>query len=149
MLKLLETLSVYIQLQTGLAVLPDYNMPEIRLASPCEIIALMDGPSAKCDLTVTYTAAVYMPATNRVYLADTHNVNSPADRSILLHELVHAQQQQDAFMSEASCIEREMQAYTVQWQWVQETTGLHPSKVIGLQSPTQGAILSCAGQPGP
>lgn len=132
MLELVKVFTAYIQMTTGMPA--PVHPPIIQKWTQCAIAGEPDG----CDLTgKQHAAALYVVPTNTIILPDDFDKGDVIQVSILLHELVHAQQ------TEGTCIQRELQAYTVQFQWLEQVVRLNPTDVIGWARPMDGASASC------
>ncbi|NBB83849.1 MAG: hypothetical protein GVY28_10640 [Alphaproteobacteria bacterium] len=73
----------------GIAVPPAGDL-DIRLAAPPAMAAL--AIEAGLIREVERVGALYDPAADVIYLPEAFDAEDPADRSLLLHELVHAAQ---------------------------------------------------------
>lgn len=146
MLELMKVLSVYIQMLSGMQALTEENMPAVHQMSVCSMQQLFTGSDVPCDLSGPHVGAVYNRNQNVIILPDGTDINNWVDVSALVHELVHAQQQNDQRMFAATCIERELQAYRIQMKWIADVAKKDPH--ILIDSAEAGAILSCAGKEG-
>lgn len=146
MLKLLQVFSLYIQSVTGMPSIPMAEMPYVEQMDICSIQMIFEGPQHKCTTDGVHVGAVYMVQLDRIVMPDTTDLNKAMDASMLLHELVHAQQRHDPRMLGATCIQLEVQAYEVQMRWLEEVAHLNPVDVIGWESAGAGAVASCAGK---
>lgn len=137
MLELIKVFTAYIQMTTGM---PAIEPPVIQQWTHCAIAGEPDG----CDLTgKQHAGAMYIIPTNTIILPDDFTTDDVLDVSMLLHELVHAQQQHDPLHYMDSCIQRELQAYWVQFKWLEDVAKVNPTDAVGWERPMDGAIASC------
>ena len=139
MLELLKVFTAYIAMTTGAPELG--HMPKIEYWDNC----VMAGKEEGCTLEGPHIGAMYIIPMDTIVLPKDFDASNVQDVSILLHELVHAQQRLDPRMYGKPCIELELQAYRVQMGWLENVVKVKPSDVIGWERPMDGAIASCSG----
>ena len=151
-----ELLSVLVAwLSIGLGLPADHGHPAIRRASTAEMTALRldraGGALARhVDVQVGGAApsihqavlhAVYDDQTRTIYLANEWTGATPAESSILVHELVHHLQNVEGLTYD--CPEaREKQAYQAQARWL-ELFGTSLSEEFGLDPMTLLVRTNC------
>jgi hypothetical protein len=105
----------------------NYDPPNVKLSSPAKIAALRNwdvpGPETNGGVAPSHGAqrevvSVYDPATRTIYLRDDWRGRTPAELSILVHEMVHHLQTL-AGLTFACPQEREQLAYQAQNRWLQ------------------------------
>lgn len=87
--------------------------------------------------------AVYNDAKMTIYLADTWKPDSPADESVLVHEMVHHLQNRGAVKYECPAA-REKPAYLAQKDWL-EARGLKLEQEFDTDLFTVVAMSACMG----
>ncbi|MEX2201972.1 MAG: DUF6647 family protein [Dongiaceae bacterium] len=108
---------------------PTDDVPQVKFATSAWLtamryrrllpVALQDAAADELAApgSVSDVVAIYDDATGTVYLGDTWRGDSPADMSVLVHEMVHHLQNRAG--SRFSCSEeREMLAYAAQEGWL-------------------------------
>jgi hypothetical protein len=79
-------------------------VPEVCIRSaPQEQLTLLAGPAMRNQAPGDAVAAVYVPASGQILLADDLDLGATLTRSYLVHELVHAQQFAALAQHRASC----------------------------------------------
>lgn len=151
---LMMALMLWIGAATGLPV--PQELPPVYHATPQELVCTLEGISfADCDVeTITEDArgltpvAVYSTSERAIYLAQDIELASLKGITTLLHELVHHMQTMEG--KAVVCIEaQELQAYTVELQWLQqhgfdvwktfeELTGMTPFTMFIITRCTNG-----------
>jgi hypothetical protein len=94
------------------------QQPIIKLVPPEEIIALRYNlPPGESAEDHNDTVAIYHDATQMIYLPQDWNGNTPAEQSILVHEMVHHFQNMLALKYECGQAREEL-AYRAQDRWL-------------------------------
>jgi len=105
------------------------SVPEIRIKSSAELSTMFFGYPEGID--GIRPLALYSRDEHILYISDGLKFDNLADRSILLHELVHHLQVANA--AQSTCREAsEAQAYGLQIQWLREQGIENPIKLLGL-----------------
>jgi hypothetical protein len=110
---LLDTIAIWLARNFDLP-LPD-TPPRLALAPAATLVTLRYGPGSAA--APGEVAAVYLDAESAIYLADDWTGRTPADLSVLVHEMVH-HLQADAGMRFACPGAREEPAYHAQDAWL-------------------------------
>jgi hypothetical protein len=117
---LLTTLILWLSANFGLPATADH--PHIIYESPAKITALRYGgipehTSANAQSSHRQVISIYNPATKTIYLPKEWAGQTPAELSVLVHELVH--HLQEIQKQKFSCPqEREQLAYEAQDRWL-------------------------------
>lgn len=141
---LIVAMMIFINAHTGLGVIPDGNLPYVEQLSHCDMVHIVEGASASCEIKdgQPYARAAYAPMLNRIYLPDDFDIKNILDLSILLHETTHAMQAASPLRVLMSCMDMETQAYSVQGEFL-STQGIDFTEVTGFKDAGEGARASC------
>lgn|SRR5690242_6172105 len=105
------------------------SVPEIRTKTSAELSTMFFGDPEGID--GIRPLALYARDEHILYISDALKFDNLADRSILLHELVHHLQVANG--AQSTCREAaEAQAYGLQIQWLREQGIENPVKLLGL-----------------
>jgi hypothetical protein len=96
---------------------PPERMAMLRYAGSSQALAPSKLPPNRLVALSQDTVAIYMDAERTIYLSTTWTGNSPADLSVLVHEMVHHQQNLTGEKFECPQ-EREKLAYAAQERWL-------------------------------
>ena len=110
---LLATLTLWLSANFDLP--QPHQQPKLELVSAQELIAkASNGSSQNAPSEIE---AIYDPRTKTIFLSDRWSGNTPADLSIIVHELVH-QLQHEGDLKYACNAAREEIAYAAQEKWL-------------------------------
>jgi hypothetical protein len=111
---LLTAIITWLSVNFGLP--PDYELPTVARLSNAELVEIRYGdiePSKQREVV-----AVYDDATETILLSDTWTGRTPADQSVIVHEMVHHLQKRAHLRFECETA-REQKAYAAQEAWLQ------------------------------
>lgn len=114
--------------------------PGIEFVSQRQLVETAFGPNAPADASVT---AVYSRTTRTVLLGASWQIANLADRSTLLHELVHHVQESRA-LPYPCLAARERDAYHLQAAWLEQQGVSDPFGFIGINEFTILSLRRCA-----
>jgi hypothetical protein len=86
--------------------------------------------------------ALYVRDTATVYLPSDWNRETPYERAMLLHELVHHVQESNRVSSQCNA-ERERQAYDLTRKWLSEQGVADPYALLNIDELTITILSSC------
>jgi hypothetical protein len=113
---LVTALAAWVSEATGLPM--PATMPQVRFAAPRDMPGLMGAVDPASDGIVgSEIVAFYNSSVRAIYLPTSWTGSTPADLSILVHELVH-HAQTSAGSRHACPAEREREAYDAQSRWL-------------------------------
>jgi hypothetical protein len=125
------------------------DLPSMKLASPSQMVALLNHgnnspqtqPPATRTLEDSEIVAVYEHTTKTIYLPQGWTGTTPAELSVLVHEMVHHMQQEAGFKYNCPQ-ERERLAYDAQESWLNQS-GLTLEGEFGLDPFTRLVRMNC------
>jgi hypothetical protein len=151
---LLTVIATWLSINYGLPATQDY--PKVETAAPVQMAAVRHralaavGPQQAAESGSSAPAdggenvfAIYDDATRTIYLHDGWTGITPADSSLLVHEMVH-HLQNAAGMTFACAGEREKDAYRAQARWL-ELFGRSLEDEFGIDAMTILVRTNCMG----
>jgi hypothetical protein len=136
---LLTTIALWLSINFGLPA--SYDHPRVEFLPAAEITALRYGSSVD-QARARDVVSVYHNATKTIYLPENWMGNTPAELSILVHEMVHHLQNTGKLKFECPQ-EREQVAYKAQERWL-EMFGRDLLRDFELDPFTLLVITKCA-----
>lgn len=141
---LLAVLMAWLVAATGLP--PAEQPPRVAFASAEQMAAvrhdrLAPGGSGRAPVSFSAVHAIYDDQSKTIYLPSGWSAASPADVSLLVHELTH-HLQHSADQKFACAAARERQAYKAQARWL-ELFGTSLSDEFGIDAATVLALSVC------
>lgn len=133
---LLMAISQWLGANFGLA---PADSPALALAPPETLVRMRYGPGA--NVAAVDVLAVYDQAGPTIYLADGWSGGTPAEMSVLVHEMVH-HHQASAGMVFACPGAREELAYRAQMAWLGQF-GESLESAFGIDSATLKVATAC------
>jgi hypothetical protein len=119
------TTAIVLWISANFGLPPPHDLPTIEFASASKIVALRYGghgdaaqvSTSTLDEAIADTLAIYRDDTQTIYLREDWTGKTPAELSILVHEIVHHLQTVDGIKFECPQ-EREDLAYKAQEKWL-------------------------------
>lgn len=133
---LLHVLMLWLSLNSGLPTTPD--QPLVRQLPSDQIAAMRYGPAAS---RTNDLLAVYDSSRETIVLRDDWDARTPADVSVLVHELIHHLQHRSEQTFECPGA-REAQAYAAQDEWLR-LFGLSLESAFAIDPMTLKLRTSC------
>jgi len=133
---LLTLIVTWLSINFGLPV--NYNHPEIRYLPAAEIYQVRYGAGHPGQWPIT---AIYDTKNDTIFLPQNWSAVSPADVSVLVHEMVHHLQQK-THLGYACGEAREAIAYAAQEKWLVQN-GLDLQHEFGFDAFTIKILTTC------
>lgn len=98
---------------------PGLAVPAVDLVSAADLRVAFVAENGPAAVSGHEVAALYRPSENVILLPDSFDPADPSDRSLLVHEAVHAVQYQTGRAAQVRCPgQLEDQAYAIQARWL-------------------------------